>query len=83
MLDTRYMCAYIVCVNVTRSIVRDYLEEIASERTTDEILEELEHLWRTSIGDSSDRSWTRESLHERAGVRCPSILDGVLEGAKT
>ena len=50
-------------------LIRDYLEEISSEMTADEILVELEQLWRTSSGDSTGRSWTREELHERANVR--------------
>jgi hypothetical protein len=50
-------------------LIRDYLEEISSEMTADEILVELEQLWRTSSGDSAGRSWTREELHERANVR--------------
>ena len=50
-------------------LIRDYLDELASEMTSEEILGELEHLWSTSSGDSSGRRWTREELHERAGVR--------------
>ena len=50
-------------------LIRDYLEELTSEMTAEEILGELEHLWRTSPGDSAGRRWTREELHERAGVR--------------
>lgn len=50
-------------------LIRDYLEELASDMTAEEILGELEHLWRASPGDSAGRGWTREDLHERAGVR--------------
>lgn len=50
-------------------MIRDYLEELASEMTAEEILGELEHLWRTSSGDSAGIGWTREDLHERASVR--------------
>ena len=50
-------------------LVRDYLAEITSQMTTDEILGELEQLWRSSSGDSAGRSWTREELYERAGIR--------------
>lgn len=50
-------------------MIRDYLEELASEMTSEEILGELEQLWRTSSGDSAGRGWTREELHERTSVR--------------
>ena len=50
-------------------LIRDYLEELASDMTAEEILGELEDLWRTSSGDSAGRGWTREEIHERSGVR--------------
>ncbi|HEX8410896.1 MAG TPA: DUF6364 family protein [Thermoanaerobaculia bacterium] len=50
-------------------MIRDYLEEIASELSPDEVLAELNELWATSNGDSRQRSWTREELHERSGIR--------------
>ena len=50
-------------------MIRDYLEELASDLSSDEILRELEDLWATGEGDSGGRGWTREELHERSGVR--------------
>jgi hypothetical protein len=49
-------------------MIREYLEEIASEVSPDEILAELSELWTTSNGDSSGRRWTRDELHERRGI---------------
>lgn len=46
-------------------MIRDYLEEIVSERSPSEVLEELDHLWSESAGDSGGRRWTREEVHER------------------
>jgi hypothetical protein len=50
-------------------MISDYLEEIASEASTEEALRELELLWQTSLGHSAGRNWTRDELHERAGIR--------------
>jgi hypothetical protein len=50
-------------------IIRDYLQELASDLSPDEILVELNALWSTSTADSGGKRWTREELHERAGVR--------------
>lgn len=50
-------------------LIRDYLEELAADLSAEEVLGELENLWQTSAGDSAGRSWTREDLHERTGVR--------------
>lgn len=50
-------------------MIRDYLEELASELSPDEVVAELNELWATSTGDSGRRSWTREELHERFGLR--------------
>lgn len=50
-------------------MIRDYLEALASQMSAEEILGELEHLWRTSAGDSAGRGWTRKDLHESATVR--------------
>ena len=50
-------------------MIRDYLEELASDVSSDEILPELEHLWAATAGDSGGCGWTREELHERSGLR--------------
>jgi hypothetical protein len=50
-------------------MIRDYLVELASDLSSQEILKELDDLWAASSGDSGGRSWTREDLHERTGVR--------------
>jgi hypothetical protein len=49
-------------------MIRDYLEEVASDISTDEILQELELLWESGSGNSEGRRWTREELHERTNV---------------
>jgi hypothetical protein len=50
-------------------LVRDYINELASDLSTGEMIAELDSLWSTSSGDSGGKRWTREELHERAGVR--------------
>ena len=49
-------------------MIRDYLEEVASDMSTEEILQELELLWESGSGNSEGRRWTREELHERTNV---------------
>ena len=49
-------------------MIRDYLEEVASDLSPEEFLRELNSLWEEGSGDSSGRSWTREDLHERSSV---------------
>ena len=49
-------------------MIRDYLEEVASDMSTEEILQELEFLWETGSGKSEGRRWTREELHERTNL---------------
>ena len=49
-------------------MIRDYLEEVASDLSSDEILRELNNLWENGSGDSGGRRWTREELHERTRV---------------
>jgi hypothetical protein len=49
-------------------MIRDYLEEVASDISTDEILQELELLWESGSGNSEGRRWTREELHERTNL---------------
>ncbi|HVR38566.1 MAG TPA: DUF6364 family protein [Thermoanaerobaculia bacterium] len=50
-------------------LIRDYLEELASDLTPDEMLSELSELWASGGGNSGGRTWTREDLHERSGLR--------------
>jgi len=50
-------------------LIRDYLEEVVSDLSSDEILPELNALWESGSGDSSGARWIREDLHERTGVR--------------
>lgn len=50
-------------------MIRDYLEEVTSGLSPDEILLELNALWAGGSGDSRGVRWTREGLHERTGVR--------------
>ena len=49
-------------------MIRDYLEEVASDLSSDEIVRELNALWESGSGDSGGRRWTREELHERTNV---------------
>jgi hypothetical protein len=50
-------------------LIRDYLQEIAADLSTDEVLAELEDLWARSAGESDGRGWSREELHARSGIR--------------
>jgi hypothetical protein len=50
-------------------MIRDYLEELASDLSPEEILVELNALWSASVGDSGGQRWKREELHERTSVR--------------
>ena len=50
-------------------MIRDYLEEVVSDLSSDEILRELHEQWEKSSGDSRGQRWTREELHERTSVR--------------
>jgi hypothetical protein len=50
-------------------LIRDYLSELASDLSADDVVQELEELWKKSAGSSKGRRWTREDLHERSGVR--------------
>lgn len=50
-------------------MIRDYLEEVTSDLSSDEILRELHAQWEKSSGDSGGKRWTREELHERTSVR--------------
>jgi hypothetical protein len=50
-------------------MIRDYLEEVASDLSSEEILRELHEQWEKSSGDSGGKRWTREELHERTGDR--------------
>jgi hypothetical protein len=49
-------------------MVRDYLEEVTSDLSTEEILQELEANWEKNAGDSGGVRWTREEIHERGRV---------------
>jgi hypothetical protein len=50
-------------------LIRDDLNELVAGLSADEIVEELDDLWRSSAGTSKGRRWTREELHERSGLR--------------
>lgn len=50
-------------------MIHDYLEDLVTETSGEEILAKLEELWRSSVGNSSGQTWTREDLHDRANVR--------------
>lgn len=50
-------------------LVRDYLEEIASQMAPEEIVRELDELWNATEGDSCGRAWSREELYGDRGVR--------------
>jgi hypothetical protein len=39
-------------------IIRDYLEDVSSDLSTEEILRELNALWESGSGDSSGRQGT-------------------------
>lgn len=47
-------------------MIRDYLQEIASDLSSEDIVRELATLWEQGAGDSAGGRWTREELHERS-----------------
>ena len=50
-------------------LIRDYLDQLATDLSPEETLAELAHLWAGSSGDSGGRPWTRDELHERSDTR--------------
>jgi hypothetical protein len=50
-------------------MILEYLEEVASDLSSEELLAELNASWEESTGDSAGRKWTREELHERSNPR--------------
>lgn len=51
-------------------IIRDYLAELTAREGRGAALEELERLWDEEPGSSGGkRTWTRESLYDRAVLR--------------
>ena len=50
-------------------MIRDYLEEIASGLSSEEILRELNLLWKEGSGNSGGEGWTRDELHDRTSIR--------------
>jgi len=50
-------------------MIRGYLSEVTGEPTPEELLAELENLWRESPGDSRGWRFNREELHDRAVLR--------------
>ena len=52
-------------------LIRDYLDQLASDLSPEETLAELADLWAISNGDSRGRPWTREELHDGSPYRWP------------
>lgn len=50
-------------------LIQDYLAELTSRMSAEEMIEKLEDLWSRAGGDSGGRAWTREELHERTDLR--------------
>ena len=50
-------------------LVSGYLVELTTRRSSEETLRDLEELWAETSGDSGGRTWTREEVHERGGLR--------------
>lgn len=50
-------------------LIQNYLEDLTSLMSAEEMIEKLDDLWNTSGGNSGGRKWTREEIHERSGVR--------------
>lgn len=50
-------------------MVRDYLTQLAADRSPEELVAELERLWATSRGNSGGERWTREEIHDRSKFR--------------
>ena len=46
-------------------MIRDYLHHVATDLLSEEILQELELLWKDGSGESSCGFLTRDELHER------------------
>ena len=47
-------------------LVRDYLDELTARDARHGALAELEALWKDEPGASGGRTWTRDSLYDRA-----------------
>lgn len=50
-------------------LIRDYLEELTSQMSAEEMITKLTALWNQSGGNSGGGTWTREELHERSDIR--------------
>lgn len=50
-------------------LIRDYLEELTSQMSAEDMIAKLADLWSTGGGNSGGRTWTREELHERSDIR--------------
>jgi hypothetical protein len=50
-------------------MIRDYLRQLAADKTPEELIAELERHWATSGGNSGGQRWTREEIHDRSRFR--------------
>ena len=50
-------------------LIQSYLEDLTSLMSAEEMIKELDGLWNSSGGNSGGRTWTREEIHERSGIR--------------
>lgn len=50
-------------------LIRDYLEELTSQMSAEDMITKLADLWNKGGGNSGGRTWTREELHERSDIR--------------
>lgn len=50
-------------------MIRDFLSEVTGEPTPEELLAEINALWRESRGDSRGWLFNREELYDRAVLR--------------
>jgi hypothetical protein len=46
-------------------MIREYLAELAGERSSQELIDSLDELWGRGAGNSGGTRWTRGELHER------------------
>jgi hypothetical protein len=46
-------------------MIREYLAELAGERSSQELIDSLDELWGRGAGNSGGTRWTRDELHER------------------
>ena len=50
-------------------LIQKGLEDLTAWMSAEQMIEKLDELWSNDGGNSGGRTWTREELHERSGIR--------------